>query len=456
MSAASSVITRIAPSPTGFLHIGNVRRALDNWLFAKSHGGKFMLRSDDTDVSRSTRAFEDQMIKDLEWLGLTWDLFIRQSERVAIYHKAAEQLKDQGRLYPCFETPEELALKRKQAMSAKRPPLYDRAALKLSQSQITDYLKEGRPHHWRFHLNPGEISWNDLIHGRLGFQSEHLSDPILIRSDGVVLYTLASVVDDLEFQISHIIRGDDHITNTAIQLQLMEALRPSGTSIQFAHLPLFTTSTGSGLSKREGSLGIGQLRDSGIEPLTILSYLAHLGSRDPIEPFWDVQRLIEQFDLEKFSKAPPKFQIEEVSCLNKKILQGMNYHQAKERLLTLGLPTISEPLWNLIRDNISSLEDVRFWDTICYGKLPPVSFSESDLDFLKTAQDHFPKAPLQDTSWGEWTQQLKDITGRKGKELFGVLRQALTGQITGPEMKYLFPLIPYNLSVERLSQCHGL
>lgn len=284
MSSPSSIITRFAPSPTGLLHIGNVRRALDNWLFAKNQGGLFMLRCDDTDFERSTQAFEAQIMADLKWLGLTWDFFVRQSDRATFYHEAAALLKKEGRLYPCFETPEELAFKRKQALNSKRPPIYDRTALGLSDSEVAAYIAEGRPHHWRFKLAPGKIHWDDLVHGPISFQSENLSDPILIRSDGVVLYTLASVVDDLAYNISHIIRGDDHITNTAIQIQLMEALHKGPCPLRFAHLPLLTTASGEGLSKREGSLGVSALREEGIEPLTLLSYLSKLGSRDPIEP----------------------------------------------------------------------------------------------------------------------------------------------------------------------------
>ncbi len=453
MSPSSSVITRIAPSPTGLLHIGNVRRALDNWLFAKSHGGLFMLRSDDTDLERSTKEFESQIMKDLEWLGLTWDIFVRQSERAEHYHHAATLLKEQGRLYPCFETPQELDFKRKQALAAGRPPIYDRAALDLSPTQISQFVSEGRPHHWRFQLTPGEITWNDLVHGSMSFQSNNLSDPILIRSDGVVLYTLASVVDDLEFQISHIIRGDDHITNTAIQIQLMEALHKNPPPIQFAHLPLLTAASGEGLSKREGSMGVETLREEGIEPITVLSYLANLGSRDPIEPTWALSTLIHRFDLAKFSKATPKFQLEDIRLLNEKTLHEMPYPMAHERLEQSGLPLVSEELWTLIRDNLHTLDDVAYWNTVCHGKLSPPETLKADKEFFKAAIECFPKTPLTESSWKEWTDELKLSTGRKGKELFSPLRQALTGQATGPEMKQLFRLISPQSSLERLEQC---
>lgn len=455
MNTSSSILTRFAPSPTGKLHVGNVRRALDNWLFARHLGGRFMLRMDDTDPERSKLEYEKEIERDLTWLGLNWDLYARQSDRMEHYFDAAEKLKSIHRLYPCYETAEELDFKRKRLLSRGLPPLYDRAALSLTDAQKKEFEKEGRKPHWRFLLNPTEISWEDAIHGKITFDAQKLGDPILIKSDGLPVYSLASVVDDLAFHVTHIIRGEDHITNTAIQIQMIEALGENPKSIQFAHLPLLTDISGGGLSKRHGSLSLESLRGDSIDPMAINSLLSRLGSSDPIEPFLSLNDLVSQFEIQKFARSTPKFDVHELEHLNAKLLHMMPYDLACQRFEDHHISGISEILWDKIKGNISRITEVSKWKSICQDMITTPVFSPEDTNYLKTALDLLPPLPWNMDTWKIWTEALKAATGRKGKLLYMPLRLALTGEEHGPEMKDILPLLGHALCLKRLKVFHA-
>lgn len=431
------VRTRFAPSPTGMLHIGNVRTALIAWLFAQSNDGYFLLRIDDTDTERSKAEYEAAIYESLTWLGMTWDETAHQSKRLARYHEVIEDLKQQGRLYPCYETPEELALKRKSQLAQGLPPLYDRAALKLTADQKTKYEAEGRKPHWRFLINDAPIHWDDLIRGPVHFEGKSMSDPVLIREDGTPLFNLCSVIDDADFGITHIVRGEDHVSNTAAQTQMFEAM---GAKLpHFAHLPLVSNAEGGKLSKREGALGILELRDDvGVEPMAIPSLLARLGSSDPIEAYDSFAPLIASFDMSKFGRGTPKMDPDEFLRLNAKILHTLPYDRAKVRLAQIGLEEVTEDFWNTVRPNLEVIKDIQEWWTVANGPVTPLV---SDSDFAAKAIELMPQAPWTSTTWKEWTDAIKAATGRKGKELFMPLRQALTGMDHGPELCDLLPLI---------------
>lgn len=429
--------TRFAPSPTGMLHIGNVRTALIAWLLAQSNDGYFLLRIDDTDTERSKPEYEAAIYESLSWLGMKWDEIAHQSKRLDRYNEVIEQFKKLGRLYPCYETPEELALKRKAQLSQGLPPIYDRAALKLSDEQKAKYEAEGRKPHWRFKMEAKPITWNDLIRGAVHFEGKDMSDPVLIREDGTPLFNLCSVIDDADFGITHIVRGEDHVSNTAAQTQMFEAM---GAELpNFAHLPLVSNAEGGKLSKREGALGILELRDDvGVEPMSIPSLLARLGSSDPIEAFDSFAPLIESFDLSKFGRGTPKMDPDEFLRLNAKILHDLPYDRAKVRLAQIGLEEITEDFWNIVRPNLEILSDIKDWWTVANGPVTPIV---ADSDFAGKAIELMPPAPWTPATWKQWTDAIKAATGRKGKELFMPLRQALTGMDHGPELGELLPLI---------------
>jgi glutamyl-tRNA synthetase len=423
---------RFAPSPTGLLHVGNARPALLNWLMARQAGGRFLLRMDDTDGERSREEYAEAIKEDLRWLGLDWDEFAVQSQRLDRYFAAAEKLKATGQLYPCYETPEELGLKRKVALQAGRPPIYDRGALKLSEEARSKLEAEGRNPHWRFKLEHEDIEWVDLVRGAVHFNGAHLSDPVLIREDDRPLYTLSSVVDDIELDVTHILRGEDHVSNTAVQIQLFLAL--GGVVPVFAHLPLVADAAGQGLSKRLGSLSLQALRDSGLEAMTLNSYLARLGSSDPIEPVTDLKELAEKFDISRFGRGTPRFDPEELDLLNARILHLLEFDAVKDRLSD----DFDATLWNAVRPNLTKLSDAKLWHDICRDSLKPVI---EDADFTRTAAEQLPPEPWDEATWGTLTSALKTATGRKGKALFMPLRLALTGLDHGPELKVLLPLI---------------
>lgn len=443
---------RFAPSPTGYLHLGNTRTALINWLFAKRNQGQFILRLDDTDVVRSHTKYVEQIFDDLDWLGLKIDEVVKQSDRLKKYDRAADSLREKGRLYPCYETPEELELQRKLQLSSGKPPIYNRAALSLGQAEIEKLTQEGRRPHWRFKMESREIHWNDLIRGEVSFQGDHISDPILIREDGTPVYTLATAVDDLDMGITHILRGEDHVTNTAIQIQLMEAISGKANTIEFGHLALITGSKGEGLSKRTGSLSLLSLQKEGLEPMGINSLLAKLGTSDPIVPHTSLEGVIADFDIHKFGRATPKLDTADLWLMNTKILQMLSYDQVKPRLDEMGMGEVSPEFWSLVQQNISSFKDLHDWWTICYGHK---AFQEDNISLLEVAENALPPEPWDDSTFKGWISDVKEETGLKGKELFMPLRRALTGKDHGPELKDLILLLGRPKVMTRLKNARG-
>ena len=439
-----TVRVRFAPSPTGRLHVGNIYIALANWLFARKQGGTFVLRLDDTDRDRSTAEFAAGIETDLHWLGLEWQEKVRQSDRFASYDAAVAKLRTAGRLYPCYETPEELELKRRSQLQRHLPPVYDRAALKLTDAERARLEAGGQRPHWRFLLEHRDVRWDDLVRGPQHIDEASQSDPVLVRADGSYLYTLPSVVDDIELAITHVIRGADHVTNTGTQAQLFQALGASPP--QFGHLPLLADISGEGLSKRTGSLSIGDLRADGIEAMAIDSYLAHLGTSDRIEPKLTLNELATGFALDHYNAATPKFDLAELAHLSARLLHITPFAALRERLAALGL-AIDEPLWNVARANIGRLADLREWLEVCRGAVAPVI---DDAAFAAIAATLLPPEPWNGGTWSAWTTAVKDATGRKGKELFRPLRLALTGRDHGPEMKDLLPFIGRAKAVARL------
>lgn len=438
---------RFAPSPTGRLHVGNIRIALINWLFARKHGGSFLLRLDDTDEERSTHAYAEAIEHDLEWLGLVWDRFVRQSDRLGHYHEAVQRLTAAGRLYPCYETTEELELMRKTRLARRLPPVYDRSALKLSEAERKKLESEGRLPHYRFRLLDEPVEWQDLVRGKVRFEPGHLSDPVLVRADGRPLYTLSSVVDDLELGITHVIRGEDHVANTAPQIQLYQALGGDARDLGFAHLPLLTDASGSGLSKRLGSLSIAELRESGIEPLAIHSLLAKLGTSDAIEPQISLDVLVTEFELSHFSRSTPKFDLEELRRLNARLLHAMPFEAVADRLAELGLDGADPFFWEAVRGNLLRLDDAAIWWRVIHGQTAPLI---EDSAFAHRAAELLPLEPWDDGTWLAWTDAVKKATGRNGKALFHPLRLALTGRERGPELAALLPMIGRAKALARL------
>lgn len=438
----TDVAVRFAPSPTGRLHVGNARGALLNWLFARKAGGTFLLRLDDTDTARSTEEFAQGIEADLRWLGVDWDRFAKQSDRFPLYAEATEKLKASGRLYPCYETAEELQLRRKIQLSQKKPPVYDRAALRLTAEDRAALEAEGRQPHWRFRLNHGATVWDDIIHGRVEIDMASLSDPVLVRSDGYPLYTLSSVVDDGDLKISHVIRGEDHVTNTAAQIQLFEAL--GYTVPTFGHFSLLLDAEGGGLSKRLGSLSLSDLREQGYEPMALNSLLARLGSADPVEAQAELPALVAGFDLARFSRAPARLDPHELDLLNAKLLHGTGFAEVRERLPR----GATEAFWLAIRGNIARLAEAGDWWAVVSGDLAPVL---EDPAVTQAAADTLPAEPWDTTTWKALTQAVTAKTGAKGKALFHPLRLALTGRDKGPEMAQLLPLIGRDRAFRRLT-----
>jgi glutamyl-tRNA synthetase len=427
---------RFAPSPTGKLHVGNVRTAIFNYLFARKAGGIFVLRIDDTDVERSTQAFEDGIRTDLTWLGLSWDETFKQSDRFERYGDVAEMLKAKGLLYPCYETGEELDRKRRLQMANRRPPVYDRAALELTDADRAALEAEGLKPHWRFKLSGNPVQWDDMVRGHVSIETSSLSDPILIREDGSYLYTLPSVVDDIDSEITHIIRGEDHTTNSGAQIEIFEAV--GGKAPLFGHQALLVGPDGAKLSKRLGSLSIEDIREiDGLERMAVVSLLARIGTSDPVEAFMAIGDILETFDLGKLSRAPARFDPEELRRINAKLLHQTEYSEVQARLEALDADG-GETFWNAIRANMEVLSDAKPWaDHIC-GAVTPIIEDEG---YAKTAADLLPHGDFDGETWGQWTAAIKAATGRKGKDLFRPLRLALTGEERGPEMAVLLQLI---------------
>lgn len=434
----SGIITRFAPSPTGYLHIGNLRTALFNYLIARKSGGQFILRLDDTDQERSKQEYIDGIQQDLDWLGLGWDRIEQQSTRLERYQAAADQMRADGRFYECFETPTELDLKRKKQLNMGKPPVYDRAALGLDEAAKAK-LREERAGYWRFLLDQARIEWEDGILGPLSIDAASVSDPVLIRADGQVLYTLASVVDDMEMGVTHIVRGSDHVTNTATQIQIIQAL--GGTPPDFAHHSLLTGAQGEALSKRLGTLSLRDLRAQGVTPAALLSLMARLGSNQPVELRLTLDEIADGFDLAQFGAAPTKFDAQDLWPLTRADLQGRPYAAVADQIAALGVPKALAPqFWDVARANIGTLDDLGAWWALCRDGAEPVIAPE-DAEFVAQALDLLPPPPYGAEAWKDWTGAVKAATGRKGKGLFMPLRLALTGQAQGPDMGALMPLL---------------
>ncbi len=442
------VCVRFAPSPTGYLHIGNARTALINYLYALRKSGEFILRIDDTDLERSKSEYEAAIYRDLAWIGIKHSRTFRQSERFEHYQEIRNSLIASGRLYPCYETVEELDFKRKRQLAKRQPPIYDRASLTLTAAEIAAFKAEGREPHWRFKLDHTPIIWQDEIRGLVKFDGAQLSDPVLIRADGIFLYSLCSVIDDIDYRVTHIIRGEDHVTNTATQIQLFKAVNgEKDYPLTFAHTTLLMDEAGHSLSKRLGSLSLAQMRESGIEPMAIACLLARLGTSLPVEPLLTMPELAAPFDLAIFSRTPPRFSEKELWSLNHKLYHLMPFAQMQQRLTASGFENFSEAHWRAVHDNIEKLSDLSPWQAIFFGKINSTCL---DHDFLQIALSLLPEEPWDETTWTTWTQCIKDQTLRKGKELFMPLRQALTAMDHGPEMKALLPLIGRRLASLRL------
>ena len=440
----TDVKVRFAPSPTGNLHVGNLRTALVNYLFARREGGHFMLRIDDTDTERSTPEFEASIRADLEWMGMGWDSEDRQSARLDRYDAALKQLADAGRAYPCYETPEELALKRKAQLSAGRPPVYDRAALKLTDEQKAEHEAAGRRPHWRFLLNDAEVSWTDMVRGDVSYHMSSLSDPVLMREDGRVIYTMASVVDDIDHGITHIIRGEDHVTNSAAQIQLFEALGAAAPAM--GHVALLAGADGEGLSKRLGSLSIGQLRDEGTEATSLASLLARIGTADPVVPQAAMQDITEGFDLSRFGRATAKFDPAELAQVNARIVQQLSFADVADRLASEDVDG-GEAFWMAVRDNLSTVAEAGDWWQVCSAAITPVIEAAEVTD---AAADLLPEGEISADIWQPWTKSVAEATGAKGRGLFMPLRLALTGREKGPEIAPLLAFIGRDRIIARL------
>ena len=432
-------ITRFAPSPTGNIHVGNLRAALMNFLIARKAGGTFILRLDDTDRERSREEYADGIRRDLEWLGLTWDREERQSLRLDRYAEAAEGLRAAGRLYEVFETPTELDLKRKKQLNMGRPPVYDRAGLGLSEAEKDRLRAEGRAGYWRFLLDQSRIEWVDGILGPISIDAASVSDPVLIRGDGQVLYTFASSVDDTDMGVTDIVRGADHVTNTATQIQIIDAL--GGAMPRFAHHSLLAGAHGEELSKRLGTLSIRDLREAGVAPEALLSLMARLGSSQPVALRLSLDELAEGFDLSQFGASPTKFDAEDLWPLTRERNQALPFESVAERIAALGVPEgMARDFWAVASQNITRLDDLGEWaDLVMKGAAPLID--PEDADFIAEAMALLPARPFGPDSWGEWTAAVKAATGRKGKGLFMPLRKALTGRADGPDMAHLMPLL---------------
>jgi len=434
-------VTRFAPSPTGRLHVGNMRTAAMNWIVARQTGGTFILRLDDTDAERSTQAFADGIREDMAWLGLHWDREERQSERFGRYEEARERLVAAGRLYPCYETPQELETQRGLQKARGLPPVYDRAALKLSGDEKAALEADGRRPHWRFRLSDETVEYDDLIRGPVRFEAGHVSDPVLVREDGVPTYTLASVVDDIDMGVTLVVRGEDHVANTAVQIELCRAL--GGAVPDYAHHPLLASSSGEGLSKRKGGGAMADLRHEGVEPLALMSYLARIGTSDSVEPLYDTGEIVEGFAFDKVSRSTPRYAPEEVIALNARWLHGADFEAVADKL-----PEIDRGFWEAVRGNLDRAEEAFDWWRVCYGEITPVV---EDAAFCAEAAWLLPDEPWDEGTWKAWTQAVKDATGHKGKALFMPLRLALTGRDHGPELAALLPRIGRERAVGRLT-----
>ncbi len=438
-----TTITRFAPSPTGLLHVGNIRTALHNWMLARQSGGRFVLRIDDTDAARSREDYVEAIRADLTWLGLDWDQEERQSARLARYDAAFAALLAAGRIYPCYESAQELEIKRKIALGRGLPPIYDRAALKLTEAERAAKEAEGTPAHWRFLLDHAEpIAWPDGIRGPQKFDPAQLSDPVIRRADGSWLYMMPSAVDDIDMGVTQVLRGEDHVTNTAVQIQIFTALFAAGFAATdsaaksvpaFAHEALLVGAEGK-LSKRLGSLGCDAFRERGIEPAAIIALLARLGTSQPVEPIADRGALTASFDLATFGRAPARFDEADLERINTAIVHALPYDAVRDRLPA----GMDEAGWHAVQPNLAHVGEAAEWWRLVTGPIAQPDFAPEDRAFLAEAARLL---AWGDNPWGDLTASLKEATGRKGKPLFLPLRQALTGMDHGPDMSELLPLI---------------
>jgi glutamyl-tRNA synthetase len=427
------------------LHVGNARQAIANALFARRHNAAFQLRIDDTDIGRSQEIYVSGIKTDLEWLGISWDETFRQTECLDRYNRAIEALKASGRLYPCFESEQELAAKREMRIRLRKPPLYDRAMLKMTAAQRAQAEANGKVPYWRFKLTDASKGWKDLVMGDCSVKLTAVSDPVLVRADGTILYTLASIVDDLETGVTHIIRGEDHITNTGVQLDIAEALGARPGRFTFAHLPLLLDEGGGKLSKRFDSMSIKTLRRDGVEAEAMTTYLASLGSSKSPEPM-GFDALAQDYDLSCISKSAARFDMKQLLTLNRRILTTAEFQDVRERLPE----GATEQFWLAIRGNIELLTECHHWWHVTHGEINS-SAQPEELDYLRQAASLLPEEPWSEDTWSIWTKAIAEATGRKGKALFRPLRLALTGEEHGPELKMLLPLIGRKRSLARLS-----
>ena len=446
-----TVIVRFAPSPTGYIHIGNARPALYNWLFALKNKGQFILRYDDTDVERSRSEYAEAIARDIDWLGIKPSRVEYQSKRFAVYDAAVEKLKAAGLLYACYETAEELELRRKLRLTRRLPPVYGRDALKLTDEQKAAFEAEGRKPHWRFLLpnfkttpfetERTEVHWDDLVRGPQTVDLASMSDPVLVREDGTYLYTLPSVVDDIDMGITHIIRGDDHVTNTGAQIAIFRAL--SDVVPVFGHHNLLTTTSGEGLSKRSGALSVGSLREAGVEPMAVASLAVLTGTSDNVEPVANMEELAARYEPSHASKSNAKFDPADLTGLNRALIHHLEFADVEPRLAALGISgDKAEAFWATVRGNIDHVQDAAQWWEIVNRTAPfSDAVADEDKDFIAQAFDLLPESPWGSDVWKVWTEAVKAATGRKGKTLFMPLRLALTGVASGPELADLLPLI---------------
>ncbi len=437
--------SRFAPSPSGLLHVGNARSAVLNWAYIENLGGDFILRIDDTDKERSKKDYEIKIKEDLKWLGIEWKKTFNQSDNDKIYSQKIEYLKKNGKIYPCFETPDELSLKKKSQLSSGRPPIYDRSSLKLSKNEIENFIKSGIKPHWRLRLEEKKIEWEDIIKGKVIFDSKNLSDPILIREDGTLLYHLPSVIDDINEEITHIIRGEDHITNTAYHIQLFEAFNVP--IPKFGHHPFLIDNEGKGFAKRLNSLSIRKIKEEGYENLTLLNYLLSIGTSKNLSKEININELIKSFDINTISSSPPKFSLDVLKSLNKEIIQNYNFEDVRKKFLNLGTDNIQLNFWEFVKYNINFFSESLEWLEIINDTS---SYKNENDNFLKEAAMLLPEHPYDLNTWESWTNLISQKTGKKGKELFMPLRKALTGKDKGPELKYLLPLLSKETILKKL------
>ena len=439
------IITRFAPSPTGLLHVGNIRTALFNYLFSLKGAGEFILRIDDTDTERSKIEYADQILRDLDWLGIKLDKIYKQSERIEIYNKYFQELIDNKLIYKCFESPEELDTKRKRLVARRMPPIYDRSSLYLSESEIKKYLDEGRKPYWRFKLSGKRINFEDLIRGNVSVDTSAQSDPVIVREDGGFLYNLPSVIDDIEMGITNIIRGEDHVTNSAIQVEMFRSLGKEAPI--FGHHPLLVDENGDPFSKRNSAVSIKGLMEDNYEPMAINSLNASIGTSIEINTFKSLNDIADRINLNQVARAPARFSMNQLSKLNSDILSQLDNKIVSERLSIKNV-NFDEKIWNVIKSNIKNLSEYEKWDKIIKGS---IKTDNLDSDFMKLAESLLPHEPWDEDTWGKWISSIKEVSDKKGKDLFLPLRMAITGQNYGPELKNIILLMGYDKIKYRLS-----